>query len=93
MYDALQNASDYSMSITQDAADAYHRGEIGLGETLGTGTGSALGATVGGFTDAVSNFFGVDIPDSVTNAIVDGGAAAGRWVGQAIDTVSDWLFG
>ncbi|MBQ3485660.1 MAG: hypothetical protein IJA77_09230 [Clostridia bacterium] len=70
---------------------AYHNGEAGLGETLGGGIGGSLGGSMMGTLDALTNSFGVDLPDSWTDAAVSFGTTVGQVGGDMIETGVDFV--
>lgn len=91
-YHALDSADKHVQNVNQQTIDAYHSGDIGLGETLSSSVVGSVSAGVVGVTDAALNLIDIDIPDSVVNWIIDAGATAGGWVGSGIDYVWSRIF-
>lgn len=91
-YHALDSAANYADNVSQQAINAYHSGDTGLGEALGSGVGASVAAGVGGLADSAGNLLGIDIPDSVVNWGINASATAGGWIGSGVDYVASNIF-
>ena len=80
-------ADDVTTSINNEAAENYHSGKTSLSETLGTGVGASTGGAIIGTVDAVFNAVGYNIPDSWSNAFIQGSATVGGYIGKGVNYV------
>lgn len=87
MAHAYTHVDQEQTRIWQKNVSDYRNGAVSFTETVSSSMGASVAAAGIGTLDAMTNFVGIDIPDSLSTAIVEGGAAVGKYVGGAVDWV------
>lgn len=85
MAHAYTHVDQEQTRIWQKNFSDYRNGDASLTETVSSSMGASVAAAGIGTIDAMTNFVGIDIPDSWSTAVVEGGAAVGKFVGDAVN--------
>lgn len=87
MTHGLGYADEELRRVGKNSFDEYYKGNASLTEASLSSAGAFIAGAGIGFTDVAANALGIDISDRWSTAIVEGGAAVGKYVGGAVDWV------